>query len=644
MHNLHLKSIFFTSIIFSSIIPLSQFTQLNAEENQNSDGSDELLVVTANRIEQNINDTLASVDIIDRVDIERLQPESIIDLLSSVAGFDFVFTGGDGQSSSLFTRGSSSDHTLVLIDGIRVGSASLGNKDFSTIAVAQIERIEIIKGPRAALWGSDAIGGVIQIFTRTLDNNEVSFALTTGSDKFIRSSISTGFGNEQITNTVTLSYEASDGFDVFDDASEFGPDSEPDDDGYTRKSAALKGAYTPSTSSTLDWVIQFDSGENLFDNPFGANVNEYNNRLINLRYAFTNTQWRTEFSLKQSRDEAFSYDSRAAIKLGSTFITKRNQFNLLSQYSLSNEVQIVGGVEQYKDDVGGSDIQQFGGGSLPFDETVRNSKAVFVSSLIDSGKMLAELSIRKDDLDSAGKEDTFNLSVGYRINEHLILSASRAKGFKDPTFNDLYYPGFSNPELVSEVSFNNELMLKGHWKNQSFSVVKYDNQVDQLITFFFNPDTFAFAPINVDKANLKGHEITYQYRHGQLSHKLSASFVDAIDQSIDALTQIPKNEQLLRRAKEHYSYEVNADFDGVSFFGQVQYRGSRRDNDFSTFPAESVILDGYTVVNIGMSYELNKELSLGLRVSDLTNSEEPTVVHYNTAGRQVFLTFQYRNN
>jgi len=604
---------------------------------------DEQLIITANRMQQNINDTLASVEVIEREDIERIQPESIIDLLSSISGFDFVFTGGDGQSSSLFTRGSSSDHTLVLIDGIRVGSASLGNKDFSTIAVAQIERIEIIKGPRAALWGSDAIGGVIQIFTRHLENDEYSIELTGGSDQFLRSTISTGFGSDQISNTFTISYEASDGFDVFDDASDFGPDSEPDDDGYSRKTVALKGAYLATEQSKLDWVFQFDRGDNLFDNPFGANVNEYQNRLLNLRYTFSNENWQTEFSLKQSRDETFSYDSRVDVKLGSTFLTRRNQLNVLSQYSVSDTIKLLGGIEQYSDDVGGSDIQQFSGGSLPFDETKRNSKAIFLSSIVQLYKLTTEISIRKDDLDSAGKENTFNLSAGYRINDHFIISVSRSKGFKAPTFNDLYYPGFSNPDLVSEVSFNNELLFKGHWNNQSLTFVKYDNQVEQLITFFFNPDTFVFAPLNIDKANLKGYEINYQYKAGQFRHKLSASFVDAIDQSIDPLTLSPKNQQLLRRAKEHYSYEGTADFDDYSLFGQVLYRGSRRDNDFSTFPAESVILDGYTVVNIGANYQWSEKLSIGLKISDLTNNEKPSVVHYNTAGRQLFLTFQYRN-
>ena len=232
---------------------------------------DKTIVITANRIEQNINDTLAAVEVITREDIERIQPESITDLLANIAGFDIAYSGGAGQISSLFTRGSSSDHTLVLIDGIRVGSATLGNKTFSTIPVAQIERIEIVKGPRASLWGSDAIGGVIHIFTRRLENGEYTIQATMGSDEFVSTNFSLGFGTTDIKNTVTLSFAESDGFDVFDNSSATTPDSEPDNDGYQRISAAIRGDYTLSSATNLDWVFQYDEGESSFDNPWGAN-------------------------------------------------------------------------------------------------------------------------------------------------------------------------------------------------------------------------------------------------------------------------------------------------------------------------------------------------------------------------------------
>ena len=179
----------------------------------------------------------------------------------------------------------------MLVDGVRVGSATLGNKTFSTIPVAQIERIEVVKGPRASLWGSDAIGGVIHIFTRRLENGEYSFAATMGSDDYVSTNFSIGFGSPDIKNTVTVSFDESGSFDVLNDANEFQDDSEPDDDGYQRISAAIRGDYKLSNATQLDWVFQYDQGENSFDNPWGANENENNNHLWNIRYRYSAEKW-----------------------------------------------------------------------------------------------------------------------------------------------------------------------------------------------------------------------------------------------------------------------------------------------------------------------------------------------------------------
>jgi len=609
----------------------------------NSAIKDRNIIITANRTEQKVNDTLAAVEIITREDIDLIQPESIVDLLANIAGFDIVRNGGAGQSSSLFTRGTSSDHTLVLIDGIRVGSATLGNKSFATIPVAQIERIEIVKGPRAALWGSDAIGGVIQIFTRRLELGEYSATLTLGTDKFKRSTVSAGFGSEEITNTITLSVEDSSGFDAFDDSTDSSLDSEPDNDGYQRLSAAIRGDYKLSDATTLDWVFQYDEGDASFDNRFGANESEYNNHLLNIRYTYVMDKWRSQFSVKQSRDKAFSFDSRVPDKVGSVFKTRRNQINGLTTYSYNDNINLSGGIEYYKDDIGGSRSQQFDGSFASFDETERNYKAAFLSSVVNIDRFIGEVSVRYDDVDSVGSEQTFNLSAGYKVLDNLTIAVNRSKGFKAPTFNDQYFPGFGNPDLASEVSYNTEFLIKGYWDKHSLMLTNYSNQVNQLITFVFNPVTFEFLPFNLDKASLKGYEAVYQYRQEHWSHKLTASFVNAKDKSIDSITGQPVNEQLLRRAKESYGYELSADLDDVSFFSQINYSGKRRDNNFSTFPSTAVFLKSYVSVNIGANYDVTENLTLKFKVSDLAKAAKPTVFGYNVPGRQVFLTVQYRN-
>ncbi|MCP3675435.1 MAG: TonB-dependent receptor plug domain-containing protein, partial [Gammaproteobacteria bacterium] len=203
--------------------------------------ADEVIVVTANQMEQDINDTLTDVEVINREDIERLQPQSFVDLLVNIAGIDVVRKGGPGQDTSIFSRGTNSKHLLILIDGVKVGSATFGGKSIANIAIPQIERIEIVKGPRAALWGSDAIGGVIQIFTRRYRSGEHRVALTFGSDATKNLDTSIGFGNDSFSNTLTVSHQETDGFDAYIGA-------EPDDDGYKNNSLALRGDYKISGS------------------------------------------------------------------------------------------------------------------------------------------------------------------------------------------------------------------------------------------------------------------------------------------------------------------------------------------------------------------------------------------------------------
>ena len=627
------QSVFRTTILF-----LATIFSVNLFANEPA-SSDQTIIITANRTEQNINDTLAAVDIFTREDIDRIQPESVTDLLATVAGFDLVYNGGAGQNSSLFTRGTSSDHTLVLIDGVRVGSATSGNKAFSSIPIAQIERIEIVKGPRASLWGSDAIGGVIQIFTRRLNDGEYSFSAKLGTDSYKDANFSLGFGSPDIQNTLTISYEDSDGFDALDDSSDFGDDSEPDNDGYQKLSAAMRGDYKLSPATYLDWVVQYDEGNNLYDNQWGANENDFNNHLWNIRYTYKFNKWLTEFSVKQNRDKSFSFDSRATEKNGSVFETRRNQVNVLTQYSLNDSVNLSTGIERYTDDIGRSQTLQFDGTYATFAEVERTSEAIFISGIVDVNRFIGEFSARYDDIEKVGSEQTFNLSAGYKIFDNFIISSSRSKGFKAPTFNDLYYPGFGNPDLISEISYNTEFIAKAFWENQSIELVKYDNNVDQLIAY--NPNCFCSE--NIAKANLKGHELVYQLRHDSLTHKLSASYVDAMEKSLDSVTGLPKTEQLLRRAKEHYSYEIIADLGDFSFYSQFNYSGRRSDNDFSTFPSTSVYLKSYITVNLGAGYKATDQLTFRLKVSDFTEAAESTILNYNVPGRQLFLSFQFRN-
>ena len=172
----------------------------------------EHITVTANKFEQSINDVLASVTVIDRADIEASYVRDLPSLLATQAGFQINANGGFGQSSGVSLRGASSRHTLILIDGVRTGSATLGYKSISNIPLNSIERVEVIKGSRAAVYGSDALAGVINIITRKAQNTTLD--VTFGSDSYQEYQVATGGQFAGVDVAVNAGYEKTDGFDV----------------------------------------------------------------------------------------------------------------------------------------------------------------------------------------------------------------------------------------------------------------------------------------------------------------------------------------------------------------------------------------------------------------------------------------------
>ena len=571
-----------------------------------------LLVVTANRVEQNINDTLADVEVISREDIERIQPRSILDLLVNLSGIDFVQSGGHAQNASVFVRGTSASQVLVLVDGIRVGSATLGQKAVADIPVTQIERIEIVKGPRAAIWGSDAIGGVIQIFTRRLGAGEYRVALNAGSNNTYEIDTSVGIGGEKFSNTFTYSKKQSDGFDV---QAGF----QPDDDGYDSDSLAIRGEYVLSDESLIDYVIQRDRGEVEFDSSFGGDISHFKNHFWNLRYSHEAGQWLNQLALKNSRDRTYTSQSGAPSGVVSIFETRREQFSYLTRSRLSDALTVSGGVEYYEDNIEPT--------SLDYPVKKRDTKGAHISVNYVADKFLSDIAVRYDDVELVASESTINASFGYRLSEQHLLSLNYGEGFKAPTFNQLYFPGFGNDALKFETSDNLELLYKGNFKSSRLSVSIYESQIDNLIQFA------GATSENIGEADISGIDFSYELWHGSYTHKITADNI----RSEDGAT----GEQLIRRAKNHFGYQLSYGDDAFEWFAQVQYVGERDDLDFSAFPALPVTLDSFVRVNLGIGYSINDKWKAQLKINDLFDEAPVQVFSYNPVEREVYLTISH---
>jgi len=428
------------SAVFSMpVMAIEESNKATAEEKV------ERMTITATRSALSVDDALTSQLIITRADIDVINPISIQDLLSTLPSVDIANNGGRGQTSSVFLRGNASDATLVLIDGVRVSSATSGGTSFNSISPEMIERIEVVQGPRAALWGADAIGGVIQIFTRQLEGGEHFAGVSIGTDEYRKYKAGIGLSHGNGQTTVTVSHERAEGFDVKDDG-------ELDDDGYNHA-----------------WLVR-----------------------ANYASEFSDVKNNTVFSVGQNRDSSRNFSD---FEFAGTFETRRDQFSLVNNSQFSDEFQVNMGVDYYKDDVSKSTTQ--------YDDEKRDVTGAFVHALYNGEVFSFEATARHDNVSGVDSENTYNLGAGYKINDDSRIVLNHGTGFKVPTFNDLYFPNFGTPTLNSERSETTELFFETRLGAVDTRINFYYSEIDELISTD-SQDNAA----NFDEVVIKGAELS----------------------------------------------------------------------------------------------------------------------------------------
>lgn len=561
--------------------------------------------VTANRLPEKVADTLASVTVLERGDIERSQAPDLLDLLARQAGVDFSRTGGAGQASTVFLRGSNSNHTLVLIDGLRVNPATQGGFDFAHLPLAQIERIEIVRGPRAALWGSDAIGGVIHIFTR--DPSRAFVDARAGS--YGRAALSAGIGQELEASRFGLSagMDRLTGFSATNAAA--GPWSfDPDRDGYRNRHLSLRastafGQHKLSFNAlATDADVEFDMGETAARNQqFGA-----------LLAGEINSAWSHSLSLGHSRE---ALDTPA---FGSTSDSQRSSLDWVNTLkpNAGNTLNIG---FNWSRETGQLD-SVFSGRY----EVSRRNSALFASWRGEFGPQTFELSARHDDNSQFGTVGTGNAAWGWRASDALRFRASWGQGFHAPTFHDLHYPFFSNPDLRPEYSLSREAGLD--WTpdaRQRLSLSAFRSHIRDLIVYVGPPSNL----LNISRVAIDGVELEYSYRDGAFAFTGNATWQDPRDQLTGA--------QLLRRARRKYSLSADYTFGNDLLLGlDLGHYGARPDFGAS--------LSGHTRLDLRAAWPVSPAWTLEGRIENLGDIDYELVSGYNTPGRSGLLSLRYR--
>jgi len=584
----------------------------------------ESIIVTANRTPQSGADLLSSVKVISRLDIDLSSAASVAELLNEVNGLQISQNGGAGQVTSLFSRGTNSGHTLVIIDGQRISSATLGETAFSNLAVEQIERIEVIKGPRAALWGSDAIGGVIQIFTRRLAPGEIAADLGFGNMNQQQLTVSGALGHGEGSTTFTAATKSSDGYDVFDGA-------EDDDDGYNRESLSLVGQQTLNKHWQVNWLAKYNQGESDYDNAYGgANESSFENQQWQLSANQDDGHWSQNFFIGQQQNESRTFGNGIAEKDGTFFQTTRLQASWLGGKQLT---------EQLTTNLGFDFIDEEVDSKTPYDVTQRDIKAAFTRLAFDNDTVILDGALRYDDIEGVDSEVTYNLSFGARFAQNSLVSLSVGSGFKAPSFNDLYYPkdfySYGNPDLVAETSDSIELLVKAEYAGVDLELSIYNTEIENLIEWQPDED-YAYYPDNVDKAEIDGAELTLASALLGLNHQVQLSYLDAKDGNT--------NQPLIRRAKHTASYQISQSWEKLNLLASINYQGEREDAAFDpvTFAPIRIVLPSHTLVNVSAAYQVTTDWSVALKVNNLFDKDYVTNNNYNGQPAQYLLSVSYR--
>lgn len=580
------------------------------------------VVVTASRTAQTVDETLAAVTVITRQDIERKQAQSIQEVLRGVPGVTLSNNGGAGKTTSIFLRGTESDHVLVLIDGIKVGSATLGTTAFQQIPIALIERIEIVRGPRSSLYGSEALGGVIQIFTRKGGGTWRPFLqVAGGSYQTYHTTAGLSGGGDKGWLQLTANAIDTDGFNAC--TGKPFPNgggcftTEPDKDGYQDVAAALRAGYRINEDLEIDAQLLRSNGETDFDGSF-VNQSETVQQVLGgtLRYAPA-PWWQLSFTAGASWDEADNFKDGT---FRSRFDTQREHISWQNDLLFADQHLVTFGIDYQHDEVD-SDTS--------FTQSSRDNTGIFTQYQSTFAAHDLQLSLRSDDNEQFGNTTTGGFAWGYTFANQTRFTAAYGTAFKAPSFNELYFPGFGNAQLAPEHLRSIEVGLGAPVANGHWSVNAYHLQVDDLIAF----DAASSAPANVNEARILGLEaqLTTHWR----AWRLHTNFTLLKPENRNADTN--NGNTLARRAKRSFMFEADRQF-GQYALGTTVFAQGKRFDDL----ANSRTLGGYATLDLRGEYSISSDFTLQLRIENLFDKDYESAAFFNQPGRSFLLTLRYQ--
>ena len=571
------------------------------------------VVITANRLPQPRQETIADLVVIDADALARSAATSLPELLQRQAGIELATNGGPGQPSALFLRGTNANHVVVLIDGVRVNSATTGTHALEHLPLAQIERIEVLRGPASSLYGADAVGGVIQIFTRG-GERAPSGRLSLGSDRLRDASVGAG-GKSGVTEW-SLQAGAQDvrAFSATNASSAFA--FEPDRDPYrhTHAGGRLRHEWRPGHALGVqllasDAVTHFDAG------PGSDDLNRQRITSVALSSEDRMSErWRSTLRLARGSDHLASEGA-----FPGRFDTDQDQLGWQHDIRL-DAVDLIAGVEWRRESVGGD---------TAFTQTSRRIGSAYGGASARVGAHRVEGSLRVDRNSQFGTRTTGRAGYGLDLTPHWRLTTSAGTGFHAPSFNDLYFPlsfGFQgNPDLRPERSRGADLGLRYQRERTAAALTLFVNRIDDLIAV----DPSFSTVVNVNRARIRGATLSAQ--HAIAAWRMSGEWTwqDPRDIGADTL--------LVRRARRHGHAGV-AYAPGPWEAGlDLTASGARFDSAANTAGTR---MGGYALVDLFARWSFSRTLAVSGRIRNATDKHYELAQGYNTAPRQFVVTLE----
>ena len=579
----------------------------------------ERVTVTATRVPTRVSDVVADITVIDRTQLDRSEGRTLPELLAGLAGFQFSSNGGLGKSSSIFIRGLEARHTLLLVDGVRIFSATLGTPSLDNLPLEAIERIEVVRGPMSSLYGNGAFGGVIQVFTRKGAQGLTGNAkLSAGSNRYGQVAGGVGFGNGAVDAAVQVQHTDTKGFSATNAKVPFGNHND-DRDGLRQNSGSLRLGW----QALSDWRVEFltlqSTGLTRIDDGPGADARaELENRLLSLTLrGRVLPVWTMRLSAADSTD---AYDTIASASAFAALGSIQTRSRLFSwENTFTTPVGTVLALAERTNEL----VSRPG---APFAVSQRDIDGLALGLSGAAAAHAWQASVRRDRNSQFGGVTTGALAYGYAFTPAWRLGASWGSSYTMPSFNQLYFPGFGIPTLVPEEGRHGELSLRWTAGEHSLRAAYYDYKYRGFISS--GP-----LPVNLPEVEVDGITLSYDGRFGPVALAASLDHTDPRNATTGS-TNFGK--RLPRRAAD--ALRLGADWQaGVWSAGATVAAFSHRFDN----AANTTRLGGYATLDLRAEWALQPGLRLGLKLNNVGDKVYETAYGYNQPGRELFATLRY---